>query len=399
MNFRSGPLVVAHRASPPPRPRRMFTEGFGGLGILAVRAWPVWRQRRRVLLVLAVVEILAVAAPIVTWSPTTRGDLVLAGMLASLSVTYCLFVRGWEQARRLLALERTPEMVPDVLATWCFAAALLLPPTIAALVTAVAAAADWPVHPPGTKQVYRYTYSAMASVLASTVASSIFHGPMWWPIALLAASGAWLAIGAGATGLAMCASGQSDHARRLLHPDAHRIEVVTMSVAAAQLVLHMAGLALLIWLSLPIAVGIQRYFTRAEFDARPADAQPMSAEAWLIVSHAMVEACSTSTILRISTANLAAAHAVAKLQGGVDATGHFGDHGLGVLLPDCPPENGDAIARRLRVALDHHRVDCVVASASAPRDGQGLDDLLAVTEAELVAREAARPPASRSDRG
>src|SRR5437763_1293541 len=80
-------------------------------------------------------------------------------------------------------------------------------------------------------QVDRYIDSGMASVLAATVASWVFHGPMWWPIALLAAGGVWMAIGAGATVLAMCASGQSDHARRLLHPEAHRIEVVTMSIA------------------------------------------------------------------------------------------------------------------------------------------------------------------------
>ncbi|HEX4726795.1 MAG TPA: hypothetical protein VH298_03300, partial [Jatrophihabitans sp.] len=69
-------------------------------------------------------------------------------LLASLSVTYSVFVVGWEKAHRLLLFERAPAMTPDVLAVWCFAAALLLPPSLAAAVTAAAAIGDLPSYNP-----------------------------------------------------------------------------------------------------------------------------------------------------------------------------------------------------------------------------------------------------------
>ena len=68
---------------------------------------------RRVLAVVAVVEILALIAPVATWSPISKADLGLALLLASLSMTYSLFVFGWEKARRLLLLQRTPAITTE----------------------------------------------------------------------------------------------------------------------------------------------------------------------------------------------------------------------------------------------------------------------------------------------
>ena len=98
-----------------------------------VKAWPVWRERPRVLMVIVVVEALAVAVPVASWSPVSKADFGLALLLASLSVTYSLCIVGWERARRQLPLERTPAMQVNVLATWCFAAAIILPPLPAAV--------------------------------------------------------------------------------------------------------------------------------------------------------------------------------------------------------------------------------------------------------------------------
>jgi hypothetical protein len=84
------------------------------------------------------------------------------------------------------------------------------------------------------------------------------------------------------------------------------------------------------------------------------------------------------------------------MQAGCDAIGSYGDgRGLAILLPDCPPQNADALARRLRSAMLVRKVPCSIAAAAKPRDGRRLDDLLAVSEAELVAREAA---SERSER-
>jgi hypothetical protein len=348
-----------------------------------------------VLAVLAVVELLALAAPLATWSPVSMADLDLALLLASLSVTYSVFVLGWEKARRHLLYQRTPAMTPNVLATWCFASAILLPPVAAAAVTAISVIGGWSAYnPAGDKRAYRYVYSTMASMLAATTASSAFRLELPRAGALPMAAVAWLLIGGGATALAMCASGELGAARQMLHPRTYRLELVTMAVAAAEYLTYQIGLPL-IWLSLPIAVIIQRCFTTAELRDQKNLARPMDEQAWLYIAKVIVEASETVTILRIDAADSQTARMVAMMQGGCDAIGAYRHGGLAILLPDCPPPNGDALARRLRIAMKHHRVECNIASASKSRDGQSVADLLAVCEAELViSRESSRRSAN-----
>jgi hypothetical protein len=60
-----------------------------------------------------------------------------------------------------------------------------------------------------------------------------------------------------------------------------------------------------------------------------------------------------------------------------------------MLLVDCPSLSAEALAARLRMALRTKGVDGKVAAAGKPRDGYRLNDLLAICEAELVARDAA----------
>jgi hypothetical protein len=363
------------------------------------KAWPVWRERRRVLVVIAVVEPLAIAVPATSWVPLSKAHLALASLLTSLSVTYSLCVVGWERARRHLLLERTPAVQPNVLATWCFAAAIMLPPALAAGVTAISVLADWPAYnAAGTNKFYRYVYSLMTSVLAATTASHTLRLGLPTAATLPLAAAAWLLVSYGLIALAMCASGQLQEARSMLHLDAYRLEVVTMAAAVAEYAVHRAGLPL-ICLSLPAAVVIQRRFTKAELRLRGSGAPPMSDDAWLHVAGVVVEASVAVTVLRIDASDTRAASLVAMMQGGCDAIGTHPSGGLAILLPDCPPGNGDALNRRLRIAMEHHKVDCHVVSASKPRDGQTLGDLLAICEAELVvSREAAHrseyvPPA------
>ena len=167
-----------------------------------------------------------------------------------------------------------------------------------------------------------------------------------------------------------------------------------MGVAAGEYATYRAGFPLLLWLSLPVAVGIQRYFTRAELHSRELGARPIDGDAWQHIASVIVEAAETVSILRIDAADQQTARTVAMMQGGCDAIGSYPDGGLAILLLDCPPAQGDALARRLRVAMKLHKVECNIASASKPRDGQAVDDLLAVCEAELVvSRESARRPA------
>jgi hypothetical protein len=359
----------------------------------------VWRERWRVLVVIAVVEALAVAVPVVSWSPLSRADFDLGLLLVSLSGTYSLCVVGWERVRRQLLLERTPAQ-PNVLATWCFAAAVMLPPVLAAVVTAVSALGGWSAYnaykPAGANRLYRFVFSVMASVLAAATASRTIRLDLPLAGALPLAAAAWLLVGYGAPALAMWASGQLQAARMMLHLDTYRLEALTMVVAVAEYGVHRASLPL-IWLSLPAAVVIQRRFTQAELRARGSIAPRMNDETWLHVAGVVVEASVAVTVLRIDASDTEAASVVAMMQGGCDAIGTYPPGGLAILLPDCPPANGDVLSRRLRIAMRHHKVECTIASASKPRDGQVLEDLLAVCEAELVvSREAASRSANSS---
>jgi hypothetical protein len=368
------------------------------LRLTAVNAWPVWQERRRTLVLLAVIEMLALAAPLAAWSPVSSANLDLALLLVSLSVTYSLCVIGWEKARRLLLLERSPAMQPNVLAIWCFASAIMLPPTVAAAVTALTSIGGWRAYnAAGSNVQYRYVYSTMSAVLAATSASLTIQLDLPVASSLLLAAAAWWLVGAGTTTLAMCASGQFDAAKAMLHLRAHRIELITMAVAVTEYAAYQVfGLAL-IWLSLPAAVLIQRYFTTAELRGRDVTAQPMDPEAWQHIARVIVAAAETVSVLRIDAADAQAARTVAMLQGGCDAIGGYPDGGLAVLLLDCPSAQADALARRLRLAMQLHKVECSIASASKPRDGMVADDLLAVCEAELVvSRAAARRPADTS---
>lgn len=318
----------------------------------AVTAWLVWRQPVRVLAVLALVEGLAVAVPLATWSPISTADLGLALMLASLTVTYSQFVAGWEKARRLLLFQKASGMTPDILATWCFASALLLPSPLAAAVTAVSAFGDRSYNPAGVRPLYRHIYSAMAAVLAASVTSWVFHRHLMLVEALPAAAAIWIAIGAGATGLAMCASGQFEAARRLLRFGPHRLEMVTLAIAMAEYGAYKMGMPMFIWLSLPAAIGIQRYFTTAELRSGKSLAQPMVEDAWNHVAKVVVEANVTVTVLVIDTLDPQAARMVAMMQGGCDAIGTYANGaGLAILLPDCPP--GERRCNRTPTAHRH----------------------------------------------
>jgi hypothetical protein len=345
--------------------------------------------------VLGVVEFLALVAPIVTWSPISRSQCVIGLFLVSLSVVYHLCVIGWETARRHLLYERMPTIVLNVQAIWCFAAAMLLPPTAAAGVTLLSAVAGWRAYNSvGASRRYRHIFTVSTAVLAATVSSWVFRLSLPVDSKVVLASAGWILVGAGATTMAMCASSDFDAARKMLHPRTHSFAAVTMGVAVAEYFASVVALPF-IWLSLPAAVAIQRYFVNVELRNREPAARPFAAEAWLQIATVIIEAADATTVLRIDTEDPRAAGAVAMMQGGCDAIGHYPDGGLAVLLLDCPPAQGDALARRLRLALRHHKIEAYVAAASAPRDGRTVQQLLTLCEAELVLmRAAARRPTS-----
>lgn len=185
--------------------------------------------------------------------------------------------------------------------------------------------------------------------------------------------------------LAMASAGQFSGLNTFLIPRTHLLEICTVSIGAAAALASWHRIPL-IWLSLPLAIGIQRWSRKEalrELDDAPA---PLSEQVWLHVARGLVSGCELAALIRIDTQDPAAVRAMAQLQSGCDIMGSVaGGSGLAILLADCPAPHADALASRLRAALGFANVSAHVAVAATPRDGSCLEDLLVVAEAELIA--------------
>ena len=197
--------------------------------------------------------------------------------------------------------------------------------------------------------------------------------------------------------MASAATGEFQALRVYARISSYRLDFLTALIALGQIELHEVRFPLL-WLSLPVTIALQRQTVKADLRSAAEDSstRPMSQEAWLIAAGEIVAALPVVAVMRVNTAAPLAVAEVAQMQAGCDAIGYAGDSGLAILLVDCPDINADALATRLRTALRRQSVEASVATAAKGRDGYSLDDLLAVCEAELIARDAANRSARPS---
>jgi len=357
----------------------------------AISAWSLWRAPRCAIVVIVMVD-LAAAVTAFSFPSAIRGsDLGTAALLASLSIVYSRFTVSWERARGALRQEG-PTLYPNLLATWAFAAAVLLPLTLAAAVIIVAAIAEWPARNiAGVAAPYRYVYSTGGAILAATAANSCMSLSLPYQLPLVMAALGYMLVGVAAVALAMVSAGQYQGLSLLLKAETHKLEVLTIALAIAQVQLVTLHVPLA-WLSLPAAIVIQRWAVQSDLHVTDVAIRPMTQGAWLTVAREVVAACPVSAIMRIQTADPTAVSLVARMQVGCDAIGAIGRSGLAILLADCPGTNAESLANRMRAALSQQGIPALVAVAAKPRDGQTSADLLAVSEAELIARAAAQPP-------
>lgn len=354
-----------------------------------VTSSPLSQLRWPMLALIATTELAALAGVLLNHSRFTAADIWLAVLLASLASAYSLYSVKSEGARHLLNRRDKPA-ISNMHATWAFPAAVLLPMPLAAAVIVVGAAFHWPVRNFDGKAVrYRYVYSEAVTVLAAVAAHDVVRLPGPYAALLPLAGLAYMATGLLFICLAVALSGPLANLRQFRRIEGHLNELVTLGVGLAQVLLAAVNVPLL-WLSLPAVIGIQRYAMRSESRSSAAGlAAPMTEKVWGTVAREVVRACTTASILRLDTDDPTAARAIAQLQAGCDAIGAVGASGLVILLADCPGPNAESLALRLRSALAGGGVQANVAVAAKPRDGQVLEDLLAVTEAELITREAA----------
>lgn len=362
--------------------------------IRTAATWPLWSLPRTAITLLISAEVASVLIPWADSVPITRPELGLSALLASLSIAYSALTVRWERARRALRKDRSPNVCPNLLATWAFPAAIVLPLRLAAVVLIIAAVAEWPARNiAGQASPYRYVYSSAGAILAAAAASGCARLPLpYWSYLALAAA-VYIFIGMATVAMAMISVGQLSDLKVCMLPRTYRLEIYTIAIAIAEIQFWRDGVPL-IWLSLPAAIAIQRWALRSALRvADDAGSRPMTEKAWLAVAREVTSACATASILRVDTTDPIAVGALARMQAGCDAIGTVGRSGLAILLADCPGANADSLAARLRSALNLSDIRANVAVAAKPRDGQSLVDLLAVSEAELITREAATRPA------
>lgn len=285
-----------------------------------------------------------------------------------------------------------PAQYQNLLGVWGLAAAVLLPMQLAWAVAILAAIAEWPSRNVGSKaRPYRYLYSSAGAILAG-VAAHLVARPLPAMLAGIAGAPVYMATGIASVVLVQLAARQRDGLASLLRPAAHRVEATTLLIAIAGTELAAVHFGMLIWLSLPAAIGLQQLIIRTTLQrvTNQARVEPMSEEAWSIAATEIVSALPAVSIMRIGSAEPAVVAAVTQLQAGCDALGLVANTELAVLLLDCSDAQADALATRLRSVLANQQLPASVAVAAKPRDGQTANDLLAVCEAELIARNAAR---------
>ncbi|MFL6164159.1 MAG: hypothetical protein ACJ74U_18305 [Jatrophihabitantaceae bacterium] len=328
----------------------------------------------------------------------TRSDIGLGMLLVSLSIAYSALTRRGERARRALQEGIQPTVCPNLLAAWGLASAVLLPLPLATAVLVIAAVAEWPARNiSGQATPYRYVYSTASAVLGASVTRCCLALNLPRQLGFLTAAGAYTATSLVIIALAIAATGQFRALQVYTRIGSYRLDFLTALIALAQVELHELRFPLL-WLSLPVTIALQRRTVKADLRSAAEDSttKPMSQEAWLIAAGEIVAALPVVAVMRISTSAPLAVAEVAEMQAGCDAIGYVGDSGLAVLLVDCPDINADALAMRLRTALRYRNIEASVATAAKSRDGYSLADLLAVCEAELIARDAANRSAKPS---
>lgn len=352
----------------------------------SVTAWPLWSQPLRAIVAILGVELSAAAVPWMSKADITAAALGQAILLATLSVAYSVFTVTWERIRVFLRNgEDGRAMCPNLLATWTFAAAVMLPLRLAVLVTLASSIADWRARNVGGQtKPYRYIYSTAGILLAVATSNALANLPLPYGAAFALAAVAYMAVNLGLVSVAIAAVGQYAALKELLTLKTYAIEAVTLALAAAEVLMSSLHIPL-VWLSLPAAVFIQRRAGRAALRETEKRDAPMAERVWVHVARGVIAASEAASVLRIDTNDPRAASELARMQAGCDAIGYYGDGaGLAILLVDCPGSNADALAARMRSALSHGGVQARVAVAAKPRDGQRLEDLLVVTEADLV---------------
>jgi diguanylate cyclase (GGDEF)-like protein len=391
--------------------------------------------------VLAVLSVEIVAAVLVVASITspTRGELALAAFLALLSLVHTELATGVERVRRRDA----ESSYFDLSSVWTFAAAVLLPPVLAAaVVLAVYSHLWWRVWRPAQVPLHRHVYTTATVLLAALVAHVVVRAAGGVPAEagdLLGVAGIGLAVllyvvvNTLLVAMAIALSDQREDqdrpgARELIGRwDDNALEVATICMGALAAVALSSAPGLVALVLPPVLVLHRAVLVRELEEVASTDAKTglLNSAAWRAqatrtVLHRQRSGGAVAVLIldldHFKTVNDAYGHlagdevlaaVAAELRAGSraqDLVGRFGGEEFVVLLRDLPPGPAGSdvllsVAERIRVkvsklAVAVHTPDCAasvsgltvsIGGAVLPTDGSTLDEVLRVADASLYA--------------
>jgi len=395
------------------------------------------RLPARAVLVVLAVEVVALVLVLASVSTPTAGEATLAAFLTLLSLVHTELATGVERARRQAA----GASYFDLSSVWTFAAALLLPPMLAAAVIAVVYShLWWRVWRPAGVPLYRHVYTTATVVLAAAAAHAVVQGAGGMPteagdvggmagigLAVLLYVAVNTLLVAGAIALSeRRPAGDRAGARDLIgrwDDNALELATICMGALAAVALSSVPGLVALVLPPIVVlhrAVLVRQLEEEASTDGKTGllNAVAWRAHALRTVQH-MQRGAVGVLILDLDhfkTVNDVYGHlagdevlaaVAAELQAGSraqDVVGRFGGEEFVVLLRDLPPGPQattvlHAVAERIRLRVFELTVPVTrsagavrvsglsvsVGGAVLPTDGATLDDALAVADTSLYA--------------
>lgn len=395
--------------------------------------WALWRLPARAIVMALAVEIAAVALVAARATVPDSGPIVLAAFLILLSVVHTELAAGIERIRR-----RTAVTYFDLSSVWTFAAAVLLPPVLAAVVIVAVYVHLWHrVWRPAKVPLFRHVYTTATVILAASVAHAVVQrtgGPPTGTADVVGVLGIGLAVLLYATVntvlVAVAVALSKPHAvpHELFGSwDDNALEVATLCMGALAAV-ALGSTSVFVVLVLPPVLVLHRAVQVRELEkVARTDAKTglLNAAAWQLqavrTARRVQRSGGAAGVLildldHFKAVNDAHGHlagddvlaAVAtELRAGVreqDLVGRFGGEEFVILLPDLPagaagrPELSGVAERvrkrvsRLEVAIDTPDgaltiagLSVSVGGATIPADGTGLEQVLKAADTALYA--------------
>ena len=394
--------------------------------------WDLWGLPPRAVAVVLAVEAAAVAFVVAGGAVPSSGDVGLAAFLALLSVVHTELATGIERIRRRAA--QTSYF--DLSSVWTFAAALLLPPMLAAAVIAAVYLHLWHrVWRPAKVPLHRHIYTTATVVLAAGAAHTVVQQAGGLPTGADDASGVagialavmlYILVNTVLVAAVIVLTSERPGFRDLVGGwDDNTVEIATICLGALAAVALGSTPGLVALVLPPILVLHRAVLVRQLEEVASTDAKTglLNAAAWQVQGTRTVRRVhrsrGTAAVLILDLDHFKAvndsyghlvgddvlAAVAAELRSAVreqDVVGRFGGEEFVVLLPDLPPGTAGhtemrAVAERLRqrvaslaVAVDTPDgvltiggLSVSVGGAAVPIDGITLEQVLNAADASL----------------